>query len=160
MNAPNLLILTPIVKQDKLALRHSGEESLNALWSPCGLIEIEHPSHLQPCGLRVDVGEGAIDALSHCGKVGGVFRRQLHLIEGVDAVDMVGAELLNHLADVAMLYLSEEAVLRVEEVAKWRGDSNITSMSDYIHTNREMLDLYKKYSFRYQESLLREVLDD
>ena len=58
------------------------------------------------------------------------------------------------------MYLITRTSMRVEEVAKWRGDSNITSMSDYIHTNREMLDLYKKYSFRYQESLLREVLDD
>ena len=68
-----------------------------------------------------------------------------------------GAHMLRHWFT---MYLITHTSMRVEEVAKWRGDSSITSMNDYIHRNQAMLDLYKKYSFRYQETVLQEVLNE
>ena len=117
MKAPNLLILTPVVEQYELALGHSGKKRLDAFGCPGGLVEIKHPCHLQPCGLRINISEGAIDALSHGSQIGRILGGQFHLIEGVNTIDMISAELLDDLLDIPVLNLCEEAVLRVEEIA-------------------------------------------
>lgn len=56
------------------------------------------------------------------------------------------------------MYLLTQANLSAEEISKWRGDSNLNSMVDYIHVNARMIEIYKKSVFVFQKTILEEIL--
>lgn len=56
------------------------------------------------------------------------------------------------------MYLVTKTALSVEEIAKWRGDSNINSMLSYVHVNAEMITLYKQSAYTFQKSVLEDIL--
>ena len=56
------------------------------------------------------------------------------------------------------MYLVTQTDLSIEEIAKWRGDSSIESMMSYVHVNADMIELYKNSAYRFQKSILEEIL--
>ena len=56
------------------------------------------------------------------------------------------------------MYLLQVAKLTTDEISKWRGDSSIESMADYIHVNHDFIQAFKEGAFVFQRSLLEEVL--
>ena len=90
--APHLLVLAVVVEHRHLALRHAGEHGAGALAGVVLALVIEEPGHLQPLGLRVDGREAFIDVLGDRVEVVGLKTGGIHLVERVDAVDVVGAE--------------------------------------------------------------------
>ena len=58
------------------------------------------------------------------------------------------------------MYLLTHTNLKAEEVSKWRGDTNIASMLDYIHVNSDLINAYKDSTFRFQRSLMEDINDN
>lgn len=56
------------------------------------------------------------------------------------------------------MYLLTQAGLSAEEISKWRGDLQMSSMFDYIHVNTQMIELYKQSVCIFQKSVLEEIL--
>lgn len=56
------------------------------------------------------------------------------------------------------MYLLTKTSLTREEISKWRGDSCIESMDDYVHINGDIINWYKKSVYRFQERILEEIL--
>ena len=69
--------------------------------------------------------------------------------------DCPGAHMFRHWFT---MYLATHACLRVEEIAKWRGDKNSDTVTDYLHINKEIVDDYKAASHSYQMDLMEEIL--
>ena len=66
-----------------------------------------------------------------------------------------GAHMLRHWFT---MYLLNRTNLKKEQIMKWRGDSQIESMTDYIHKSQRMIDDYRDSAFRFQETILGEIL--
>ena len=56
------------------------------------------------------------------------------------------------------MYLLERTDLSHDEISSWRGDKDPDSMSDYIHVNSNMILMYNNNAYRFQQSVLREIL--
>lgn len=55
------------------------------------------------------------------------------------------------------MYLLEKAHLLREEISHWRGDAHAESLEDYVHTNAEMIALYRNSAFQFQKSVLEAI---
>ena len=56
------------------------------------------------------------------------------------------------------MYLLQYARLSSDEISKWRGDSSIESMQDYVHVNSEFIRVFRESAFAFQRSVLEEIL--
>lgn len=56
------------------------------------------------------------------------------------------------------MYLIQYTPLKIEEISKWRGDGNPTSMKDYIHVNARFIAEYNLSVFTFQRHILEEIL--
>ena len=56
------------------------------------------------------------------------------------------------------MYLLQNTPLSRDEISHWRGDSSPESMNDYVHVNAGMIRLFTGSVFRFQKSVLEEVL--
>ena len=56
------------------------------------------------------------------------------------------------------MYLITQTDLKAEEISKWRGDKNLLSMADYLHVYSNVVDCYKNSVFRFQKTMLEEIL--
>lgn len=55
------------------------------------------------------------------------------------------------------MYLITKAKLPQGEIMKWRNDHSPESMSSYIHENSDIIDVYEKSAYRFQENILEEI---
>lgn len=56
------------------------------------------------------------------------------------------------------MYLLQYTSMKDEEISHWRGDSNIESMTAYIHVNQKFISVFRDAVFTAQKELLEEVL--
>lgn len=68
-----------------------------------------------------------------------------------------GSHMFRHLFT---MYLLTKAKLTTGEIMKWRGDSNQESMNDYIHENRDLVDIFKESSYTFQLQILEDIYSD
>lgn len=55
------------------------------------------------------------------------------------------------------MYLLTKAKLSPAEIQRWRGDSSDTAMLEYIHENDDMRKAYEESTYRFIESILKEI---
>ena len=113
--APHLLELAVIVEHGHLAVRHASEHGFSALWGIVFALIIEEPAHLQPLGLLVNGLEALVDVLGNFVEVFRFETGRIHLVEGVDAVDVVSSEQGGLFLDKEFLYLGIERIFAIEE---------------------------------------------
>lgn len=65
--------------------------------------------------------------------------------------DYPGAHMLRHWFT---MYLLTKAGLKPGEIMKWRGDTGVNSMIDYIHINADLIDIYRTSVYIFQETML------
>ena len=98
--------------------RHRSDVGLDAVVDlPILTLVPKQPSHLEPFGLRVGGLKRFIHLTAHASEVFRLPTRGNHLVEDVDAVDMVGAVKLNLFLDELLLYHGIQLALGVEELA-------------------------------------------
>ena len=116
VHAPHLGALGKVVEHGHLALGHAGEHGPGALGGEVFALVVEKPPHLQPLSLLVDGLERLVDVPRHLVEVAGLEAGRRHLVEEVDAIDVVGAEEARLLLQKHLLDFGIERVLAVEEV--------------------------------------------
>ena len=55
------------------------------------------------------------------------------------------------------MYLLQYTSLKTEEVSRWRGDADITSMAAYIHVNAGFISAFREAVFTVQGAILEEI---
>ena len=113
--APHLFELAVVVEHSHLALRHTGEHGTGALGGVVLALVVEEPAHLQPFGLGVHRFEAFVDVFRYLVEVLGLKTRRVHLVEWVNAINVVGAEEFGLLFNEEFLNFGIERILAVEE---------------------------------------------
>ena len=114
--APDLLPLAIVVQQQGLLGGIGGDVGLDPVLCPVLAFVPEQPGHLQPDGIRIDGGEGLVALAAHPGKIVRLPALGNHLVEEVDAVDVVGTVYFGLFLHELLLDDREERVHRVQEV--------------------------------------------
>lgn len=137
-----------------------------------GLLAYNGASEAPDAPLFINKWNRPLSVTSYCGRLRNLFRnhflpdlQQICMETGTWAENAAyieayheeypGAHMFRHWFT---MYLVTKTDLSVEEIAKWRGDSSIESMMSYVHVNADMLTLYKDSSYRFQRSVLEEIL--
>ena len=115
---PHGLSLAVVIEHDVSVYRHGSDVGLDAVVDfPILAFVPEQPCHLQPLGIGVGGLQRLIYLTAHTTEVFGLPARRDHLIEDVDAIDMVGAVELYLFLDELLLDDGIQLALGVKELA-------------------------------------------
>ena len=110
-------VLRIVVKDGYFSLRNGLQICFYVFRSPVFTVVMEHPSHLEPLGVRVHCGNASVSVSGNSCQRFRVPGGGVHLIEKVESVNMVCAEQLSLFMEEILLDEGVEAVRRAQEIA-------------------------------------------
>ena len=113
-HTPDLGIFAVVVQRHEAVAGHGTHERFTQGVGPL-LVVVEMPGHLQPHGFGIGLGERTVNMPGHRSEVFGIPARQLHLVERIGPVNVVGAVQTGLLGEKFALNPGEQRVRRAEE---------------------------------------------
>ena len=113
-HTPDLGIFAVIVQRYEAVAGHGTHERFTQSVGPLFVV-VEMPGHLQPHSFGIDRGERTVNMPGHRSEVFGIPARQLHLVERIGPINVVGAVQTGLLGEKFTLNFGEQRIRRAEE---------------------------------------------